>query len=44
MPAYEPPRPAETVEEFYRGKTITMIVGTGAGAGAVSLSDGARRR
>jgi tripartite-type tricarboxylate transporter receptor subunit TctC len=27
---------AETVEEFYRGKTITMIVGTGVGAGAVS--------
>jgi hypothetical protein len=32
-----PPRlRAETVEEFYRGKTITMIVGTGVGAGAVS--------
>jgi tripartite-type tricarboxylate transporter receptor subunit TctC len=27
---------AETVEEFYRGRTITMIVGTGVGAGAVS--------
>ncbi len=27
---------AETVEEFYRGKTITMLVGTGVGAGAVS--------
>jgi tripartite-type tricarboxylate transporter receptor subunit TctC len=27
---------AETVEEFYRSKTITMIVGTGVGAGAVS--------
>ncbi len=27
---------AETVEEFYRGKTITMYVGTGIGAGAVS--------
>ena len=27
---------AETVEEFYRGKTITMYVGTGVGAGAVS--------
>jgi tripartite-type tricarboxylate transporter receptor subunit TctC len=27
---------AETVEEFYRGKTITMYVGTGMGAGAVS--------
>src|SRR5438270_13957390 len=27
---------AETVEEFYRGKTITMVVGTGVGAGAVS--------
>jgi tripartite-type tricarboxylate transporter receptor subunit TctC len=30
------PAGAETVEEFYRGKTITMIVGTGVGAGAVS--------
>src|SRR5262245_56777851 len=27
---------AQTVEEFYRGKTITMYVGTGIGAGAVS--------
>ncbi len=27
---------AETAEEFYRGKTITMYVGTGPGAGAVS--------
>ena len=27
---------AETVEEFYRGKTITMVVGTGAGAGAIT--------
>jgi tripartite-type tricarboxylate transporter receptor subunit TctC len=27
---------AETVEEFYRGKTITMVVGTGVGGGAVS--------
>jgi tripartite-type tricarboxylate transporter receptor subunit TctC len=27
---------AETVAEFYRGKTITMYVGTGVGAGAVS--------
>jgi tripartite-type tricarboxylate transporter receptor subunit TctC len=27
---------AETVEEFYRGKTITIYVGTGANAGAVS--------
>jgi tripartite-type tricarboxylate transporter receptor subunit TctC len=27
---------AETPEEFYRGKTITMYVGTGVGAGAVS--------
>ena len=27
---------AETVEDFYRGKTITMLVGTGVGAGAVS--------
>jgi tripartite-type tricarboxylate transporter receptor subunit TctC len=30
------PAGAETVEEFYRGKTITMYVGTGVGAGAVS--------
>jgi tripartite-type tricarboxylate transporter receptor subunit TctC len=30
------PTRAETVEEFYRGKTITMVVGTGVGAGAVS--------
>jgi len=30
------PAAAETVEEFYRGKTITMYVGTGVGAGAVS--------
>ncbi len=30
------PAKAETVEEFYRGKTITMYVGTGVGAGAVS--------
>jgi tripartite-type tricarboxylate transporter receptor subunit TctC len=27
---------AETVEEFYSGKTITIYVGTGVGAGAVS--------
>jgi len=27
---------AETVEDFYRGKTITMYVGTGVGAGAIS--------
>lgn len=27
---------AETVEEFYRGKTIKMYIGTGPGAGAVS--------
>src|SRR5262245_63106508 len=27
---------AETVEEFYRGRTITIYVGTGMGAGAVS--------
>lgn len=27
---------AETVEEFYRGKTITIYVGTGSGAGAVT--------
>src|SRR4051812_9673897 len=30
------PAAAETVEEFYRGKTITIYVGTGMGAGAVS--------
>lgn len=30
------PVAAETVEEFYRGNTITMYVGTGVGAGAVS--------
>jgi tripartite-type tricarboxylate transporter receptor subunit TctC len=30
------PTRAETVEEFYRGKTITMYVGTGVGAGAIS--------
>ena len=30
------PAAAETVEEFYRGKTITMYVGTGPGGGAVS--------
>ena len=30
------PALGETAEEFYRGKTITMIVGTGVGAGAVS--------
>jgi tripartite-type tricarboxylate transporter receptor subunit TctC len=30
------PAGAETVEEFYRGKTITMYVGTGVGAGAIS--------
>ena len=29
------PARAETVEDFYRGKTITMYVGTGVGAGAV---------
>ena len=27
---------AESVAEFYRGKTVTMVVGTGAGAGAIS--------
>ena len=27
---------AQTVEDFYRGKTITIYVGTGMGAGAVS--------
>ena len=30
------PAGAESVEAFYRGKTITMYVGTGVGAGAVS--------
>ena len=25
--------PAQTVEEFYRGKSITMLVGSGAGGG-----------
>ena len=30
------PAKAQAVEEFYRGKTITMYVGTGVGAGAVS--------
>jgi tripartite-type tricarboxylate transporter receptor subunit TctC len=30
------PAKAETVEEFYRGKTITFYVGTGPGPGAVS--------
>jgi tripartite-type tricarboxylate transporter receptor subunit TctC len=30
------PVTAETVQDFYRGKTITMYVGTGVGAGAVS--------
>src|ERR1700693_4920392 len=30
------PAGAETIEEFYRGKTITMYVGTGVGGGAVS--------
>ncbi len=34
--AAQPATRAETVEEFYRGKTIRMYVGTGAGAGAVS--------
>ena len=34
--AEHPTAGAETVEEFYRGKTITMYVGTGVGAGAVS--------
>lgn len=27
---------AESIAEFYRGKTVTMYVGTGAGAGAIS--------
>src|SRR4029077_1663148 len=31
-----PSASAQPVEEFYRGKTITMYVGTGVGAGAVS--------
>ncbi len=30
------PAGADTIEDFYRGKTITMVVGTGVGAGAVS--------
>jgi tripartite-type tricarboxylate transporter receptor subunit TctC len=30
------PAVAETVEDFYRGKTITIYVGTGPGGGAVS--------
>src|SRR5215510_13937821 len=30
------PAAAEPVEDFYRGKTITIYVGTGIGAGAVS--------
>lgn len=30
------PARAQSVEDFYRGKTITMYVGTGVGAGAVS--------
>jgi tripartite-type tricarboxylate transporter receptor subunit TctC len=30
------PVTAQTVEEFYRGKTITMVVGTGPGGGAVT--------
>ena len=30
------PARGESVEEFYRGRTITMYVGTGVGAGAVS--------
>jgi tripartite-type tricarboxylate transporter receptor subunit TctC len=30
------PAKAETVEQFYRNKTITMYVGTGPGGGAVS--------
>src|SRR4051794_14366838 len=30
------PAKAESVEEFYRGKTITFYVGTGPGPGAVS--------
>src|SRR5689334_15389113 len=27
---------AESVADFYRGKTVTMVVGTGAGAGAIT--------
>jgi tripartite-type tricarboxylate transporter receptor subunit TctC len=34
--AAQSPATAETVEEFYRGRTITIYVGTGMGAGAVS--------
>src|SRR5215831_18461068 len=34
--AMNTPALADAVEEFYRGKTITMYVGTGVGAGAVS--------
>jgi len=34
--AAQAPASAETVEDFYRGKTITIYVGTGAGGGAVS--------
>src|SRR6266446_5909394 len=30
------PAVAQSVEDFYRGKTITIYVGTGMGAGAVS--------
>lgn len=36
MLALHAPAAAETVEEFYRGKTIRMYVGTGPGGGAVS--------
>jgi tripartite-type tricarboxylate transporter receptor subunit TctC len=31
--ALPPSAPAQTVEEFYRGKAITMLVGSGAGGG-----------
>src|SRR5436305_14840268 len=34
--ASKPPASAEPVEDFYRGKTTTITVGTGVGAGAVS--------
>jgi tripartite-type tricarboxylate transporter receptor subunit TctC len=36
LAALQAPAAAETIEEFYRGKTITIYVGTGANAGAVS--------
>ncbi len=36
MLAAHTPTQAETVEEFYRGKTLTLYIGTGTGPGAVS--------